>query len=321
MVDLYLTNKEKTMINGIKTLKFGVEDVDKAIAFAQDFGLTEASSDIENTKLFTLHNGSAIYVYEYKDVRLPEAFEAGSTLREVTWAVNSQKDLEQLSQKLKDVQGYQAGDDFVSCIDPNGLTIRFEVYQLQFLPEMKSLAINQYGQANRINEASPVYEQASPVEIGHVVFFTPELEKVQKFYEDKLGFYLSDAYNGRGAFMRCQATGAHHNLFLLKLPNREKPGLNHVAFVVRDIHEVIGGGIHMNSKKWDSFIGPGRHPVSSAYFWYVHSPFGGAFEYYTNDDYLTPEWEPRFFDYEVKLFTEWAVEGGIDFDSRRQIKA
>ncbi len=86
--------------------------------------------------------------------------------------------------------------------------------------------------------------------------------------------------------------GGHHNLFLLQLPNRKR-GLNHVAFTVRDIHEVIGGGIAMNKHDWSTFIGPGRHPVSSAYFWYVNSPTGGAFEYYTNDDYLTENWQPR----------------------------
>ena len=49
----------------------------------------------------------------------------------------------------------------------------------------------------------------------------------------------------------------------------------------------------MNRSEWSTFIGPGRHPISSAYFWYVNSPLGGAFEYYTNDDYLTEEWQPR----------------------------
>ncbi|MFN2932526.1 glyoxalase, partial [Escherichia coli] len=79
---------------------------------------------------------------------------------------------------------------------------------------------------------------------------------------------------------------------LLKLPHRGS-GLNHVAFTVRDIHEVIGGGLAMNRQQWSTFIGPGRHPISSAYFWYVNSPTGGAFEYYTNDDFLTDKWQPR----------------------------
>ncbi len=93
---------------------------------------------------------------------------------------------------------------------------------------------------------------------------------------------------------------------MLKLPHRSS-GLNHVAFTVRDIHEVIGG-LAMNRHQWSTFIGPG-HPISSAYFWYVNSPTGGAFEYYTNDDYLTDKWQPRELEHSLVSFTEWAVEG------------
>ncbi|MGO2504608.1 MAG: VOC family protein [Psychrobacter alimentarius] len=307
------------MINGIKTLKFGVEDREKCQNFAIDFGLEAVSSDIEGTTKFSMDNGSAIYVYGKDDARLPPAFEEGSTLREVTWAVDNQESFDKLKNNLQGVDGYKAETDILYCRDPNGLTLSFEICVMQTSLDKASAGINQYGSINRINQASPVYEQASPLGVGHVVLFSPNLAAAQTFYEDKLGFYLSDAYNNRGAFLRCSAEGWHHNLFLLKLPNRETPGLNHVAFIVRDIHEVIGGGLHMNRKKWDSFIGPGRHPVSSAYFWYVHSPFGGAFEYYTNDDYLTPEWQARHYDYSLDLFTEWAVEGGIDDTTRRQI--
>ena len=307
------------MINGIKTLKFGVEDREKCQNFATDFGLEEVSSDIEGTTKFSIDNGSAIYVYDKDDTRLPPAFEDGSTLREVTWAVDDQESFDTLKDRLQGVDGYKAETDILYCRDPNGLTLSFEISVMQTSLDKASAGINQYGSINRINEASPVYEKAAPLGVGHVVLFSPNLVAAQTFYEDKLGFYLSDAYNNRGAFLRCSAEGWHHNLFLLKLPHKDAPGLNHVAFIVRDIHEVIGGGLHMNRKKWDSFIGPGRHPVSSAYFWYVHSPFGGAFEYYTNDDYLTPEWQARHYDYSLDLFTEWAVEGGIDDTTRRQI--
>lgn len=308
------------MLNGIKTLKFGVEDFAKSQQYLEDFGLEAVKTDIENTLKYRLINGSEIYVYDINDARLPKAFESGSTLREVTWAVNRHQDIAHLAEALKDEPGYSYEEGIVRCFDPNGMALVFKEGILQSSAEEVSLPLNQYGKINRLNQPSPVYEKASPVAIGHVVFFTPDLETTQKFYEDKLGFYLSDAYRGRGAFMRCAAEGWHHDLFLLKLPTRETAGLNHVAFVVRDIHEVIGGGLNMNRLKWDSFIGPGRHPVSSAYFWYIHSPLGGAFEYYTNDDYVTPAWKPRVYDYALELFTEWAIEGGIDSETRRQIK-
>ena len=84
------------MINGIKTLKFGVEDRKKCQNFAIDFGLEEVSSDIEGTTKFSMDNGSAIYVYDKDDTRLPPAFEDGSTLREVTWAVDDQESFDKL---------------------------------------------------------------------------------------------------------------------------------------------------------------------------------------------------------------------------------
>lgn len=308
------------MLNGIKTLKFGVEDFEKSKQYLEDFGLQAVVTDIADALKYQLNNGSSVYVFKIDDSRLPEAFEEGSTLREITWAVNRKQDLDRLAENLKNEPGYYFENGIITCKDPNGLTLRFEEAILKPAKDVTSLPINQYGQINRINAPSPVYSEADPVSIGHVVFFTPDLETTQKFYEEKLGFYLSDAYRERGAFMRCAAEGWHHDLFLLKLPHRETTGLNHVAFVVRDIHEAIGGGLNMNRLKWDSFIGPGRHPVSSAYFWYVHSPLGGAFEYYTNDDYVTPAWTPRVYDYALELFTEWAIEGGIDPTTRRQVK-
>jgi catechol-2,3-dioxygenase len=199
------------------------------------------------------------------------------------------------------------------------MTIRFQKSFTQDLPALKTEGINQYGNVQRVNAASPVYDKGQPVAIGHVVFFTPDLAKTEQFYIEKLGFFLSDAYRNRGAFLRCRGKGFHHDLFLLSVPNKPA-GLNHVAFVVRDIHEVIGGGLHMNRSDWSTFIGPGRHPISSAYFWYVNSPLGGAFEYYTNDDYLTEEWQPRVEEHRLELFTEWAIEGGLDDQTRRQIK-
>ena len=97
-----------------------------------------------------------------------------------------------------------------------------------------------------------------------------------------------------------------------------KAGLNHVAFTVRDVHEVIGGGMHMSRCGWDTEIGPGRHPISSSIFWYCPSPAGALVEYYTDEDQLTGEWQPRNFTPGPTAFAEWAIKGGIDGTTRRQ---
>ena len=94
--------------------------------------------------------------------------------------------------------------------------------------------------------------------------------------------------------------------------------LNHVAYTVRDIHEVFGGGLNIDRCGWKTIIGPGRHPVSSAYFWYVENPAGGLAEYFTDEDYCTDKWEPRNFERSNENFAEWAIADGINGNTRRQ---
>jgi catechol-2,3-dioxygenase len=159
------------------------------------------------------------------------------------------------------------------------------------------------------------------VEIGHVVLFTDRLKEATEFYES-LGFVMSDSYPGRGAFLRCSATAGHHDVFLLQLPpgadGKSKIGLNHIAFTVRDIHEVFGGGLAMSRAGWKTQLGPGRHPISSAYFWYFECPVGGLIEYNADEDHLTQDWQPREFTPGPTVFAEWAIDGGIDGHTRRQ---
>lgn len=301
---------------GLQRLVFGVESLEESRRFLNDFGLHETSAN-HNSLCFETQDGSQIEAFHKDADGLPPAFESGSTLRAAVWGVESEEDLTRLSEKLKNEPGYSSTESQISCQDPTGMTLVFEISKPREI-KLDVPPINQHGDIRRIDQPSPVYEQAEPIGIGHMVLFVTDLQKTQSFYEEKLGFCLSDYYRDKGAFMRASSKGPHHNLFLLYIPNHAV-GLNHVAFTVRDIHEVAGGGLAMNRKQWSTFLGPGRHPISSAYFWYVNSPLGGAFEYYTNDDYLTEKWVPRELEHSVSSFTEWAVEGGIDPQTRRQI--
>ena len=180
--------------------------------------------------------------------------------------------------------------------------------------------MNTWSHRPRVIRRSPAYERAIPIEVGHVVFFVRDVNACEKFYSDNFGFVASDRYPDRGIFLRCAAEGGHHDLFLLQTPDA-KVGLNHVAFTVRDIHEVFGGGLHMARKGWETQLGPGRHPISSAYFWYFRNPAGGLIEYYADEDQLDGDWEARSFEPGPTVFAEWAIEGGIDGNTRRQRNA
>jgi catechol 2,3-dioxygenase-like lactoylglutathione lyase family enzyme len=301
------------MILGIDRIVYGVADVARCRKFFLDWGLTLVREDAGGLDFETL-NGCEVLVRRESDPRLPAAIEPGSTLREVVWGVPGGADLDRLRGALGD--GAEWREETLRTADPNGLGLGFRVTRKRAI-DVKGVPINAWGQAGRgVNRRSTFYERAEPIEVGHVVFFTDRLAEAERFYVERLGFRVSDRYPGRGLFLRCAPEGGHHDLFLLQ-PPVAKRGLNHVAFAVRDVHEVFGGGLHISRCGWETELGPGRHPISSAYFWYVKNPAGGLIEYYTDEDQLDGAWEPRDFQQGPEVFAEWAVIGGIDGRSRR----
>jgi catechol 2,3-dioxygenase-like lactoylglutathione lyase family enzyme len=292
-------------ILGIDRITYGVADVARCKKFFLDWGLNLVRKS-GNALDFETLNGCEVQVRGMDDPNLPPAIEPESTLREVVWGVESEADLARIRSNVGELR----------TTDPNGLALAFRVTRKRAV-DVKGVPINAWGQPGRgVNRRSHFYERAEPIEVGHVVFFTDRLAEAERFYIDKLGFCVSDRYPGRGLFLRCAPEGGHHDLFLLQ-PQVAKRGLNHVAFAVRDVHEVFGGGLHISRCGWETELGPGRHPISSAYFWYVKNPAGGLIEYYTDEDQLDGAWEPRDFQQGPEVFAEWAVVGGIDGKSRR----
>ena len=302
-------------ITGIDRVTFGAEDLESARRFFVDFGLTERASDGEGSA-FTTVDGGEVWIRRANTPDLPPAFEAGSTLREVIWGCADKQALADTVASLQGLASLHLGADGPAhCTDPDGLRLGFRVSKRERIA-VEPTPVNGPGTPRRINRESLVQQDVNPINVGHVVLFVSSLEESAAFYQSRLGFVLSDRYPKAGLFLRCQPTGGHHNLFLLERPG--KPGLNHVAFTVRDLHEVIAGGLAMSRKGWETAIGPGRHPISSALFWYLKSPCGGSAEYYADEDYLTAEWQPRDFVRVPENFVEWAFSAGIDLATRRQ---
>ncbi len=305
-------------LNGIDAIVFGVTDMAAARRFLDDWGLSQVSIN-DNRLVYSTRDGTEVSVRPHDAGDLPAAIESGNTVREVVWGAANEKELEKILGRLRSVKGFHIGaDGLPRVVDPNGLTLAFRISKRVPVAATPTLP-NAPGVHNRVNQRSPVVSQAYPINIGHVVVFAGDFTAMRAFYTEALGFFVSDEYPGHGVFTRCQEIGDHHNLFMLNRPGR--PGINHVAFTVTDIHEVIGGGIAMSQKGWKTEIGPGRHPISSAYFWYFENPLGAPVEYYADEDYCTADWKPGTFERKPELFAEWAIAGGIDGKTRRQIVA
>jgi catechol 2,3-dioxygenase-like lactoylglutathione lyase family enzyme len=299
-------------IEGIDRITYGVEDIEACKRFFLDWGLRLARETGGGLDFESL-NGCEIQIRKTDDPALPPATESGATVREVIWGVTA--DVEAFRPLLAGQPGFRDRDNTLSCIDPSGVGVGFRKTRKRAI-DVAGTPANSWGHVARVDQPSTIYDRAEPVEVGHVVFFTDTLAATTSFYE-ALGFHLSDRYPGRGHFLRCSPRGGHHDLFLLQTPDAKR-GLNHVAFTVRDLHEVIGGGMHVARCGWETQLGPGRHPISSALFWYFKTPAGALVEYYTDEDVLTEKWQPRDFEPSPTMFAEWAIAGGIDGNTRRQ---
>lgn len=302
---------------GVDKVIYGVEALDEGRRFFNDWGLKELTST-DSQIVFETLEGSQIVLNDMTDASLPPAVEKGPTVRRVVWAVADEDSLAAIETRLSS-SGHSVArsDGLLTCEDPVGLSLGFRVASRREVAACGS-PTNAYGRVNRVDEPSPVYERAQPARLSHVVFHTDIFDEHLAFYTELLGFHVSDSYPGEGVFLRCQAEGGHHDLFLVSSPAKPR-GLNHVSFMVRDIYEVIGGGIHMNRQGWTTKIGPGRHPISSAFFWYVDCPCGALTEYYADEDYLSAAWQPREFERTLENFAEWSIAGGIDSKTRKQV--
>ncbi|MFT8464389.1 VOC family protein [Acetobacter persici] len=298
---------------GIDAVIFGVQDMEAALRFVRDWGLHEKSV-MSDQIIFETRDGCEVIVKPVDAPDLPAAIEAGNTVREVVWGAQDQAALDDTLARLGDAVSIGA-DGLARATDPNGLSLVFRVTHRHVVAGTPTMP-NAPGAYHRIDTRGPVITQANPIQIGHIVLFGADFAAMRAFYTERLGFVVSDEYPGHGCFMRCQVKGGHHNLFVLNRPG--KAGINHVAFTLNDIHEVVGGGLAMSRKGWKTEIGPGRHPISSAYFWYFENPLAAPLEYYADEDYCTEAWEARVWERRPENFAEWAVAGGIDGETRRQ---
>ena len=293
-------------IVGLQRVTYGVEDLDVGARFWSDFGLMPVSG-APDARVFATQEGAEVVLRRLDDPGLPPAPVAGPTVREITWAVADPAGVREIAERLPAASRRETADGALRATDPAGYAIAFEVSRLKAV-KFAPTGVNTPAHAGRVDAPAPLYDKATPIHLAHAVFAVLDLAKTAGFYREHLDFRLTDSYPGRGAFLRAPGASDHHNLFLMCRDGAV--GFHHLAFDLRDIHELFGGGLHMTSRGWETHIGPGRHPVSSAYFWYFKNPCGGAAEYDYDTDIVTDAWQPREFEPTPDAFAEWAFPAG-----------
>lgn len=144
--------------------------------------------------------------------------------------------------------------------------------------------------------------ESIPLGISHVVLHSPDLPALQKFYEDALGFKLSDQIAKFMVFLRCSP--AHHRLAILP----GKPALNHIAFDVSSVDEMMRGLGRLLKAGVTLSWGPGRHTAGNNTFTYYLTPNGTAVEYTSDlEDCDDATWVPKTYEMRPDITDQWGT--------------
>ena len=93
-----------------------------------------------------------------------------------------------------------------------------------------------------------------PLKLGHVAFFTPDIQRTVSFYEKVLGFRVSDWIGDFFCFMRCNTD--HHTVNFFTGPDVK---LHHIAFELKDFMHLQNSCEIMGQQRVPIIWGPLRH--------------------------------------------------------------
>lgn len=112
-----------------------------------------------------------------------------------------------------------------------------------------------------------------PYRLAHVNINSAQIEALSSFYQDVLGFRLTDR-SKLMSFLCCNTD--HHAVVLAEAPAN---GLNHVAFLMPDLESVMRGSGLVVDQGYPIGWGVGRHGPGDNVFAYFVDPQGVVIEY------------------------------------------
>lgn len=149
------------------------------------------------------------------------------------------------------------------------------------------------GRADRVDVHlwSTLDKKRPPMRIGHMLMFTQEFDKAEKFYADVLGLRTADRAVGKVAFMSAGEGLRDHHCF--GLVNSSHRGFQHASFQVPTVDDIGFGAWRMFNAGYKESFGLGRHALASNLFHYIRDPWGSWVEFYADMDKITDKWECR----------------------------
>lgn len=186
--------------------------------------------------------------------------------------------------------------DGIWFLDPHGDWVNVQVAESTPPGASLPVEINAPGRYRRVGtrgaDLGSLEKRARPRRLGHLIKFTPDVERSANFYIRVLGMRLTDRAGDILAFLRGSAGGDHH---ILAFAKSSHTGLHHVSFEVADLDEIEIGAQTLLRAGYKDGWGLGRHLGGSNYFHYIRDPWNSLAEYFWDIDVIAEDdtsWQP-----------------------------
>ena len=276
-------------VEDISHVRFEAPDLDEMERFAITFGLAPVKRTPTRLICRTAGTSPVAHVTELG----PARFVA------VGFRASGLGDLERLAAHdgvAVDELDWPGGGRVVRLTDPDGHGVEVVAGQTPVAAqEIRSEPVRNTARA-RPRSRSAVRLGPGPstiLRLGHAVLEVTDFRRSENWYKARFGFITSDEIELApetpiAAFLRCDRGDTptdHHTLFLLQSPRA--PALNHAAFEVAHLDDLMLGHDHLKQDGRTPAWGIGRHILGSQVFDYWKDPFGNELEHWTDGDLFT----------------------------------
>ncbi|HTR00382.1 MAG TPA: VOC family protein [Candidatus Acidoferrum sp.] len=277
-------------VSEIRYVGYAVPDLAAERAFyAGHWGLKPVN-EADGMAYFATEASAELYV-----VRLRQAPQARIDV--IALAADTRADVDQLHRKVQ-----AAGCRIV--FTPRPLTSFGGGYGFRFFsPDGLPFEISSDVQHGSGRALKP--REALPARISHIVLHSPDHQAATRFFIEVLGFRLSDWLGDFMSFLRCNEW--HHRIAILPGP----PCLNHVAYDMPNLDEMMRGIAKLKSQGIDVRWGPGRHTAGNNTFSYYVTPNGCTVEYTAELERIDEAtWQPTVFAPSPAIMDQWGIGVG-----------
>jgi catechol 2,3-dioxygenase-like lactoylglutathione lyase family enzyme len=277
-------------VSEIRFVGYAVPDLEAERRFyAEVWGLIEVGEQ-DGVVYFAAAGTPEKYV-----VRLRQANE--QRIDVIGWAAETRADVDALHEQVKAIGGQ-------IIAPPHALTSLGGGYGFRFF-DLDGHALEVSAEVERGPSRELSRGEAIPTKISHIVMHSPDHKAAVAWYEKALGFKVSDWLGDFMCFLRCNAW--HHRLAFLPGP----PCLNHVAYDVLSIDDMMRGIARLKRNAVDIRWGPGRHTAGNNTFSYFTTPADNVVEYTSELEAVDDEtWKATVHKPSAETMDQWGVGVG-----------